>query len=80
MSAKGHFSSSTSESSLEECELCDDAFDTDEECNDYMIYDHLYCRDCDRTFMNQNNIKQVMRYRDTLLPLPILADPSRSST
>jgi hypothetical protein len=72
MSAKRHFSDDTNSYShgssdgyyqypeqYWDCARCGESFVTEEGCNDHMIEDHLYCYDCDRYFMNYNNIKQV---------------------
>ncbi|KAJ4292902.1 hypothetical protein N0V88_005562 [Collariella sp. IMI 366227] len=59
MRAKGHFDCySVQESPDWECHCCDDWFWTEQECIDHMVVNHLYCSDCNRYFMNYNNIKQ----------------------
>ncbi|KAH6615750.1 hypothetical protein B0J18DRAFT_484424 [Chaetomium sp. MPI-SDFR-AT-0129] len=50
MRAKGHFvngdSSSISCNRDFPCEVCDSWYRTDKDCDDHMIDDHYYCRDC----------------------------------
>jgi uncharacterized C2H2 Zn-finger protein len=84
MRAKGHFHQNESSSGDDgcygywECDRCDDTFDTEAEYSEHMVDDHLYCQDCDRSFMNHNNIKQV-RPPEASDPLPG-ADLCRLST
>lgn len=44
-----------------ECSCCDETYETESMCEEHEIEDHHYCADCDRTFMNLNNIKQHLR-------------------
>ncbi|KAK3292808.1 uncharacterized protein B0H64DRAFT_201676 [Chaetomium fimeti] len=85
MNAKCHFSSSSDggSSSWEKCRLCNDAFYTDKECNDHMVNEHLYCRDCDRTFMNHNNLRQHLNsstHRGSTIPCPFCAATYTTAT
>jgi hypothetical protein len=72
MTAKGHFYDNSSSDSYRasswDCPQCDDCFDTEEECDEHMVEDHLYCCECDRFFMNYNNIKQVRIFTRSSLP------------
>jgi hypothetical protein len=47
-----------------ECEVCDRAFRTQEAANNHMHalkhYRH-YCRECDRRFRNNNDVKMVVQ-------------------
>lgn len=45
------------------CSWCDDVYLSEEGCREHMVEDHLYCSDCERSFMNYNNIKQVRSLR-----------------
>lgn len=44
-----------------ECCFCDDTYETDASLEEHEIEDHHYCADCDRHFMNYNNIQQHLR-------------------
>ncbi|KAI1503082.1 hypothetical protein F5X99DRAFT_133938 [Biscogniauxia marginata] len=46
-----------------ECDFCYEKFSVVEELNEHEIEDHYYCSDCDRTFMNYNNVKMHLNSR-----------------
>ncbi|KAK4153987.1 hypothetical protein C8A00DRAFT_43171 [Chaetomidium leptoderma] len=97
MSAKGHFSNQYDSSSNGgssnygyydddqdwECALCDFCFGTEDGCNQHMVEDHLYCNDCDRSFMNYNNIKQHLNskvHRGSTIKCPFCAATYATAT
>ncbi|KAK3997910.1 hypothetical protein QBC44DRAFT_255087 [Cladorrhinum sp. PSN332] len=46
-----------------ECSICIELFTTSEERVDHEVEDHHYCSDCQRSFINRNNIKQHLNSR-----------------
>ncbi|ROW13248.1 hypothetical protein VPNG_04825 [Cytospora leucostoma] len=57
-----------------ECSQCNETYPTTEEVTEHEIDDHYYCADCDRFFMNRNNIRMhlnssVHRGSSTICPL-----------
>ncbi|KAK4232745.1 hypothetical protein C8A03DRAFT_39632 [Achaetomium macrosporum] len=63
MRAKGHFADDDDNEADWECSRCSDVFYEEEDCRQHMIECHFYCSDCDREFMNYNNIKQHLNSR-----------------
>ncbi|KAB5540315.1 hypothetical protein GE09DRAFT_1245347 [Coniochaeta sp. 2T2.1] len=55
MWAKNHFDL--------ECNICDETWPNEEDVKEHEVEEHFYCADCDRTFMNLNNIQQHLRSR-----------------
>ncbi|KAL1846010.1 hypothetical protein Daus18300_014385 [Diaporthe australafricana] len=44
-----------------ECYCCYDTYPSEQSRKTHEIEDHNFCAECDRTFMNQNNIQQHLR-------------------
>ena len=42
-----------------ECDICDETWPTEDRVIQHEHDDHDYCRECQRSFMNQNNLRMV---------------------
>ncbi|KAI0834084.1 hypothetical protein F5Y06DRAFT_307153 [Hypoxylon sp. FL0890] len=46
-----------------ECHYCDDTYPNEQAVRKHEMGSHYYCRDCNRTFMNANNLKMHLNSR-----------------
>ncbi|KAH8594480.1 hypothetical protein B0O99DRAFT_513835 [Bisporella sp. PMI_857] len=46
-----------------ECSICDETWPTSSQCTDHEHRDHNYCNECERTFINYNNLKMHLNSR-----------------
>ncbi|ROW09438.1 hypothetical protein VMCG_02207 [Cytospora schulzeri] len=66
-----------------ECSQCDETYPTEEEVEEHEIDDHYYCANCDRTFMNYNNIKMHLNsnvHRGSNTPCPLCMERFTTAT